>query len=588
MTSFLRTLFKAPVMGPVASPTANSAVCDSEGFYQHLGECWNDSIQMIFLFSDGLKEIVQPALLDPNFDSKVESIINRDDNNLLFTFITDLSGLKTTNLGAANNPFENSSNRAILDSKVSERKKAIIDYFKVLKKRFMRHYTNEHIRRHSLCDEETANEHSVFETMSQISRAAGQDGISAAALGHINTKGVNRSHINIEELRKKKEEKKYSPGGSSIDDEYLFNLYKLVFFDGYKFSYTIVDPPFEKIADYVGIRLSMITKDLIKRSKAVYISSYVYKRVDNTLEFTRGHATAFYNCGKSEVYYDDNTGIYPFPWKEFLLKAVELYKNDKNTRLLCGINEMMTQTSSYYPIIRTGKWNDNEFLNKEERMESYTYYTFIDDSPLLESKDGNFKYNGILISVPDTDLRSVDTLIFMTINNDQAVNAQRFNHTARHGSINFDYLYRLIEQPNPDAEKILQFFNEYIQSNNFKHYEFFKENLSYGISRVLKGVRPMNTLLNNKLLELAEAYLDPTDVEKLRKLAIPYFYPNLPPPRVKTRQPQTPTPPNPQPWPSRPFFAKGQSPQIGGYRKKRKTRHRKQSIKRKTLKKQKL
>ena len=67
-------------IGPVASPTASDARCDSEGFYQHLGECWNDSIQMIFLFSDGLKEIVQPALLDPNFDSKVESIINDKKN----------------------------------------------------------------------------------------------------------------------------------------------------------------------------------------------------------------------------------------------------------------------------------------------------------------------------------------------------------------------------------------------------------------------------------------------------------------------------------------------------------------------------
>ena len=78
----------SPIIGPVASPTASDARCDSEGFYQHLGECWNDSIQMIFLFSDGLKEIVQPALLDPNFDSKLESIINNERNKLLYTAIT--------------------------------------------------------------------------------------------------------------------------------------------------------------------------------------------------------------------------------------------------------------------------------------------------------------------------------------------------------------------------------------------------------------------------------------------------------------------------------------------------------------------
>ena len=206
-------------IGPVASPTASDARCDSEGFYQHLGECWNDSIQMIFLFSDGLKEIVQPALLDPNFDSKLESIINNERNKLFFLFESDLKGLKTTNIRAVNN-----SEKEILASKARERKNAIIEYFKVLKKRFMRHYNNEASRRES-CDIKSDKEHSVFQRMSEISRAAGKDGIAAAALGHKNTKGVNRSHINIEELRKKSEEKKYGPGGNINDEYYLFNLY---------------------------------------------------------------------------------------------------------------------------------------------------------------------------------------------------------------------------------------------------------------------------------------------------------------------------------------------------------------------------
>jgi len=557
MTSFLRSFFKAPemdpvmapVMGPVASPTANNAVCDSEGFYQHLGECWNDTIQMIFLFSDGIKEIIQPSLLDPNFDSKVESIINDEKNKLVFTFITDLFGLKTTKtMKNFANPFglANSSNSEILDNKVSERKKAIIEYFKVLKRRFMRHYHNEAVRRHSLCDEETANEHSIFETMSQISRAAGQDGIAAAALGHINTKGVNRSHINIEELRKKREEKKYSPGGSSIDEEYLFKLYKLVFFDKYEFKYNIFNLPYESIGILsIPIKLSEISKDLIQNSKAVDITSYIIDKDEQS----EGHATAFYTCGGSQIYYDDNSGIYSFPWKEFLLKAVELYEKDATTQLICGnnkegYNKIEIQKSSFYPIIRT--------LNDKDSIEIYKYYTFIDNSLLLESNDGYFEYNGVSINVPNRNLRKITGLVFMTINNDQAVNAQRFNHTARHGLINWSYYYDfLIIQPNPDAEKILEFLNKYIESKNFNYDTIFKDNLTYGIRQAIIQVRPINTLLNIKLLELAEAYLDPTEVEELRKLTIP------------------------------------DPPHVGGYRKKRKTRHRKQSIKRKTLKKQK-
>ena len=492
-------------IGPVASPTASDSRCDSEGFYQHLGECWNDSIQMIFLFSDGIKEIVQPALLDPNFDSKVESIINNERNKLFFLFKSDLEGLKTTNLRAVNN-----SEKEILASKARERKNAIIEYFKVLKKRFMRHYTNESLRRES-CDIKSDKEHSVFQRMSEISRAAGKDGIAAAALGHKNTKGVNRSHINIEELRKKSEEEKYGPGGNINDEYYLFNLYKLVFFSNYQFNWNTFQSTFIRNAngeydlDYI-INLSEISNDLINNSKAVYIIS--------NINLEEGHATAFYTCGNSKIYYEDNTGIYPFSWKEFLLKAVELYKNDNSTKLFFGTNTEITdiveiQSSPFYPIIRTGK------------TKPFTYYTFIQDSPLLESRNGKFEYNGVLVEMRDVNktgllsneeksIRRIEELIFITINNNQSVNTQQFNHTARHGSINMHYFRNLVTN-NPDPEKILKFLNEYIQSNIFK-----KDDFIFLISFSLKQIRPINPELNNKLLELAATQLDPTAVEELR------------------------------------------------------------------------
>ena len=265
-----------------------------------------------------------------------------------------------------------------------------------------------------------------------------------------------------------------------------------------------------------------------------------------------GHETAFYTCGTSEIYYEDNSGIYPFPWKNFLLTLVELYKNDKTTTFIFGNNTQTgnlveVQNSSYYPIIRTGSINfDSEMdqyyseeisklseqisemektsLNNKEKIEEakkllsayisskeyndyFTYYTFINDSPLLESKDGTFEYNGVSITVPDDEIRSIYTLIFMTINNNQAVNAQRFNHTARHGSINVKYFINLIKEPNPNFEKILQFLNAYIKSHILN-----KKALYTMISLTPK----INREVNNKLLEIAEAHLDPTDVEKLR------------------------------------------------------------------------
>lgn len=53
-------------------------ICDSEGFYQHLGECYSDATQMAFLFSDGLKEILQPALLEQDITAEqIEAILTK-------------------------------------------------------------------------------------------------------------------------------------------------------------------------------------------------------------------------------------------------------------------------------------------------------------------------------------------------------------------------------------------------------------------------------------------------------------------------------------------------------------------------------
>ncbi len=45
-------------------------ICDFIGFSQHKGECWNDTLQEIFLFADGLKEVTQSLIynLDTRYD----------------------------------------------------------------------------------------------------------------------------------------------------------------------------------------------------------------------------------------------------------------------------------------------------------------------------------------------------------------------------------------------------------------------------------------------------------------------------------------------------------------------------------------
>jgi hypothetical protein len=47
-------------------------LCINEHFKQHLGECWNDSIQYTFAFSDACKDLVQKKLLNLTPDEMLE------------------------------------------------------------------------------------------------------------------------------------------------------------------------------------------------------------------------------------------------------------------------------------------------------------------------------------------------------------------------------------------------------------------------------------------------------------------------------------------------------------------------------------
>lgn len=55
-------------------------ICDYLGFVQHEGECWVDTIQQIFFFTDGLKELTQPLfykMTDEELHSKIEEAVRK-------------------------------------------------------------------------------------------------------------------------------------------------------------------------------------------------------------------------------------------------------------------------------------------------------------------------------------------------------------------------------------------------------------------------------------------------------------------------------------------------------------------------------
>ena len=84
------------------------AICDSEGFYQHSGQCWNDAVQMFLLSADGYKEFFQ-ALFTYNSNSD----FLKDYIDMTFMI------------------------------KELDKRSVILKYFKAVQQRFLRHYRTE-------------------------------------------------------------------------------------------------------------------------------------------------------------------------------------------------------------------------------------------------------------------------------------------------------------------------------------------------------------------------------------------------------------------------------------------------------------
>jgi hypothetical protein len=88
-------------------------ICDDEGFTQHKGECWNDTLQEVFFFSDGIKDITQPLFY--NLDTSSEYLTPLVSSKL-FPDNTELT-----------NTEQNTVNK-------------LVKYIRLMKIRFVTHY----------------------------------------------------------------------------------------------------------------------------------------------------------------------------------------------------------------------------------------------------------------------------------------------------------------------------------------------------------------------------------------------------------------------------------------------------------------
>lgn len=272
-------------------------LCDSEGFYNHTGECWNDTLQMIFLNSDFCKESVQSKLALGEIDPfEVETIF---EPVLEKMYIPEM----------------------VKEDFIQKWVGLITLYLETLQNRFRRHYMTESLRlgqarAKGVCSLEDAKGDEALKEMLKLAmtyRAQGKEGRLGAFSGQSFTK------YNIQTQRDpKKIETLYIPGGETSSRENVDMIFKHFF-----------SIPFTETKYTKDSRGTYLYRDKEKQPFslkdsvfAVYIGSHTIRRSGS------GHASCFYTCGNREYFFDDNYGSIQFPWKKALKFFAENQRND--------------------------------------------------------------------------------------------------------------------------------------------------------------------------------------------------------------------------------------------------------------------
>ncbi len=233
-------------------------VCDTEGFYQHFGECWSDAFAMILLFADGIKEKTQPMIYNTPIEALDFTELQRDVSGNTLSYI-----------------------------KI---------YLTNLRNRFIRHYWNQTIRRFkgSLPPEEAR-------------RGAGRQACAMSAMGSRILEPLRRNYTAKNSIKSVEnyEKKVILYSGTSEDLSsimyVLSNVYDL-FIRGRGISYNNIQP--------TDGRALLSPKQLVSfgpLAKAFWL--LIHSSVGE------GHAVSFYTCGGNDYVFDNNYGPITFPWR---------------------------------------------------------------------------------------------------------------------------------------------------------------------------------------------------------------------------------------------------------------------------------
>lgn len=248
-------------------------LCDSEGFYNHFGECWVDSIQMIFLFSDPIKGVLQRELLNSTIDE--EYVANKVQGGYEKFYGLKDPSTKQTQIFLS----------------------YLIEFLKAFQLRFLRHYLMEYtrfqeIKKEDKCSFEDLQGKMAFEKILETSflqRSQGREGFRSALFSQRFDKYKNKDRFKITPSEG------YIAGGA-VEINNLIVLLKNIFL------------PFR------GIKIIGSSPRFYESYFKRYLNANIFACLMGRFE----HLTCFYICGGHPFYFDDNQGNLPFQWKEFM------------------------------------------------------------------------------------------------------------------------------------------------------------------------------------------------------------------------------------------------------------------------------
>ena len=303
------------------------AICDREGFYQHSGECWSDSLQMLYLFADGFKEIVQEQMVKMNCDNVIPT-------NLIKKLRQFLESIKDNS--DEKEKIEQILSRSDFDT---YQRTLIVTYLKSTQHRFFRHYLIETKRRRveQECIKDPRHQTNVYSQLIDIGKLYRNKGADARS-----SAGIKVTSLNTIAYRATLLDEGSGPGGNDSDQLYIHMIYNNIFFGG---NLSIINVPqlLPKTAPEFDPNLSKYKSS---------IKSSTDDKITGVAIGTSQHALLFYMCGNQEMFYEDNSGIIKFPWKTYL-KNID---GNLLPRFYLGANLSLKSKNveyecSYYPFI---------------------------------------------------------------------------------------------------------------------------------------------------------------------------------------------------------------------------------------------